>query len=247
MRIRNPGDPLGMLRRPSAYQPLKTFVARNVQPQATSNIQLSGGKSRPYHYSLASTSTVPFASVEGSGGIQKEFSWGEIIEIPPGITVNVRNSSRHAGDIIIQSGQDTSNTPARISFPISFIPYGSSVDPYYFQQDGFIDTRRARRCYWVFFAQEAPADFDITTLGYYAQHTANPEGNNIFDTASWAFTQSIIAGDYVGYIPIGLSTTYPTFVTDNVVPMMLADYQRIFFSQQGDTPFSFNFAVLEYL
>lgn len=246
MRIQNPGDPLGMLKSgKNTYQPLKTFVARNVQPQAVSSIQLSGGKNKPFYYSLASTSTIPFAAVEGSGGIQKEFSWGEIIEIPPGITVNVKNSSRHAGDIIIQSGTDHSNTPARISFPIAFAPFGDSGD--LLQQTGFIDTRRARRCYWVNPGFEAELDSRVYILGYYAQHTANPEGNNIFDTASWLSAVFMNVGDAITYVPIGMGVDIPTFTTDNMLPMMLADYQRIMLEGLGDVAPFYSFVVLEYL
>lgn len=249
MSRQNPGDPLGMLKSKSGYQPLKTFVARNVPPQATSNIQLSGGKNKPYYYSLASTSTIPFAAVEGSGGIQKEFSWGEVIEIPPGITVNVKNSSRHAGDIIIESGEDRSNTPARISFPISFTVLPGTTT---FAQDGFVDTRRARRCYWVFQQVVMPEEVDplVSILGYYAQHTANPEGNNIFDTASWIDdVKGLLPLQAIQQLPICLGADYQTQVANNMLPMMLADYQRIFykFEDAFEAPTRFNFVVLEYL
>jgi hypothetical protein len=240
-------DKLGMLKHGGPqYQPLKTFIARNVQPQQVSTIQLSGGKTQPYYYALASTSTVPFASVQGAGGIQKDFSWGEVIEIPPGLTVNVTNSSRHAGDIIIQSGQDRSNTPARISFPISFELLTDAIT---YGQRGFIDTRRARRCYWVFNPFNVPEafSFDISILGYYAQHTANPEGNNIFDSASWISTvNGIVPGQVVSMAPICLSADYQTYVVRNMLPMVMADYERIFFIWDAPSPPEFNFAVLEY-
>jgi len=112
-------------------QPKNTFFAGNVKPGADSNLHLSGGVAIPYFYSLGNQSTVPFVKFQGSGGTQKTFTWGELIEVKPNEQVQVFNASYMPGDIQIQSGHDFCNKPQRISVPIEtdLNPLNLVVDP----------------------------------------------------------------------------------------------------------------------
>jgi len=104
------------------FQPLNTYFGQNIPPGKNASIVLSGGLNEPYFYSLGNQSTVPFIRLEGSGNTQKQFTWGETIEVLPGQNVQVQNASYHAGDIQIQSGRDVANKPSRITLEPEYGP-----------------------------------------------------------------------------------------------------------------------------
>jgi hypothetical protein len=102
----------------ASVQPKNTFFASNIKPGANANLHLSGGSNETYYYSLGNQSTVPFVQFQGSGGTQKTFTWGELIEVKAREQIQVFNASYMPGDIQIQSGHDYCNAPARVSVPI---------------------------------------------------------------------------------------------------------------------------------
>ena len=115
-------------------------------------------------WSLSSLSTVPYVRFTGPGGFQKEFSWGEIVEVPKGCEATLENASYHVGDIVLNGGRDYSTCPARITVPVFLrelflsgnIPKLTPLPPGFPDPSDFpiaiapswpVDVRRARRAY----------------------------------------------------------------------------------------------------
>ncbi len=159
-------------------QPLNTFFAQGVLPFQKSPIILSAGSDTPYYYSLGNQSTVPFIRLQGSGGTQKEFTWGETIEVLPGQNVQVQSASYMHGDIQIQSGKDIANRPRRITVSVPVTPYPAnetgeaellaSITPLF-----PCDTRQARSA-WLGCSIEvgaAEASPILTIIGLNHQHS----------------------------------------------------------------------------
>lgn len=227
-------------------QPKNTFFAGNVKPMANSNLILSGGPDVPYYYSLGDQSTVPFVRFQGSGGTQKEFSWGEVIEVKPNEQVQVFSASYMPGDIQIQSGHDYANTPRRISIPVEiadlpanyFTPDGVPLPPGFIINPKFpCDTRRCKNA-WLsvkWFTGTYPTtatDNDLNhviIIGQNQQHTFVPEAellspiiSPLFFNSGKKYYQDFIlpALSQIGLIPLG----YNAQASDPSVPHTLCDY-----------------------
>lgn len=245
------------------FQPLQTFWHKNAKPGQVTSINLSGGAKKSFYFSLGVNSTVPFVRLEGVGSTQKEFSWGETVEIPPGVTVNVRNSSKHAGDIEIQSGTDYA-VPPSISFPVTFPRLASPnfFDPALAYLSSPIDTKRARRG-WMYFGTGIDGgavppigiNVSISILGYYDVHTSGPNTQPVnipqIPPATWASGFTWPAGSTMGAIPLGFNAG-ACFVPDSTIAMMLPDFLRVllFHSPPVDDTLDLGnnfYAVLEYL
>ena len=117
-----------------------TYKVGLVQPGALSKTQLGPG-----WYSLSSLSNVPYVTLVGRGGTQKTFSWGELVFIPDGNLVTVKNESLHAGDIYINSGRDFCSKPHRVTVPVQTAIRAAqstleALTP--------VDVRSARRAYF---------------------------------------------------------------------------------------------------
>ena len=156
-------------------QPRSNFFQSAVTPLTNSKLQLPGGKTEPFYYCLGVDSTIPFISLQGGGASQKIFSWGEMIEVPPGQTVTVKNESYMLGDISINSGHDFAAKPERISLPVDINILDDSSLP------GFVtrtitpkfpaDTRRCRRGYLKFQIFTGSDDFFIVFTGKPVKHS----------------------------------------------------------------------------
>lgn len=120
-----------------------SFALGFILPNQVSSQRLSTGV-----YSLSSRSNIPYARLLGKG-IDKVFSWGEIVEVPSGQICSVYNASYHAGDLFINGGCDTDNKPARITVPVPFDDGASRIiaGKQYFVPTYPADVRMARRAY----------------------------------------------------------------------------------------------------
>lgn len=242
-------------------QPLNTFFQQNVEPFQKSSIILSGGADRPYFYSLGNQSTVPFVRLQGSGGTQKEFTWGETVEVGPGQNVQVESASYMAGDIQIQSGADTANKPARTTIPVKTDPdilafedlseevsVLSGVFP--------CDCRGARRAYLGCRLANVFNSTRIDIVGLNKQHSWTGgviSSVTAIDPPGKKYEESILFGsfDTTSQVPLGYGASYH----DPGQPMTLADYVYWKFNAGGgsrnpDQPqpfFGSWFYVLEYL
>lgn len=133
-------------------QPYSSFQALNVQPEAVTNLKLSGGQTIPYVYSLGVNSTVPYIKLIGGMNSQKLFSWNEQIVVHPGQFVTVANASYHPGDIFIQAGSDPSAKAGRVTIPFTLNEVSVPGEDNYVEPSFVVDTRRARRAYVVGFS-----------------------------------------------------------------------------------------------
>ena len=111
-------------------QPQNLYIAENVDAQTESKLRLPGGKNESRWYSLGSQSTVPFVQFLGGGAVQKIFTWGEMVEVPPNQEVLVKNASLMRGDIIIVSGQDFAAKPRRITVPVTMFDANGNTGPW---------------------------------------------------------------------------------------------------------------------
>jgi hypothetical protein len=243
-------------------QPLNTFFQQNVEPFQKSSIILSGGVDRPYHYSLGNQSTVPFVRLQGSGGTQKEFTWGETVEVLPGQNVQVESASYMAGDIQIQSGKDAANKPARTTISVKTDPdilaFEDLTEESQVLRGVFpCDCRGARRAYLgCFLANVFPLSSRVHITGLNKQHSWT--GGVIASVAALEptgkkYDEYITFGsfDIASQVPLGYGASYH----DPTNPMTLADYVYWEFftgggSRNPDEPqpfFGSWFYVLEYL
>jgi hypothetical protein len=203
---------------------------------------------------LGNQSTVPFVRLQGSGGTQKEFTWGETVEVMPGQNVQVESASYMPGDIQIQSGKDTQNRPARTTIPIQVIgetPEGEtlgSITPVH-----PCDCRGAKRAYLcILFRTSDDGDFGGTLLRLYGinkQHSwpgevssywsgLEPTGKKYYEE------RSLASGVYYSMLGLGLGSDF----TPSDYPMILADF--VLWKLETDVIGGYNinfFYTLEYL
>lgn len=177
----------------SQYQPKSNYFQANINPLSLSNLQLPGGKSESFFYCLGIDSTVPFVSLQGGGVSQKIFTWGEMIEVPPGQTVTVKNESFMRGDIQINSGHDFSAKPERISVPLRIksvvgSPAEPDVSPGSQISEFPADTRRCRRAFVA---------CNLTTVAALAQHSIVIFGKAI--KHSFPGVDTTLVGGYYNY------------------------------------------------
>lgn len=199
-------------------QPFNTFFCQNIEPGQKSSITLSGGRNQPYYYSLGNQSTVPFVRLQGSGNTQKEFTWGETIEVMPGQNVQVQSASYMPGDIQIQSGRDIANRPDRISIPCKVTPLtvdfgnyplGSVVTPTF-----PVDCRQAKRAWLVSNIQlNKNAIPELEILGINKQHSWPPEIFSQFTLLAptgkkYVTTYQFVSGTTYCQIPLGYNAQF---------------------------------------
>jgi hypothetical protein len=200
-------------------QPRQTFFMPYVQPgQEAKNMRLSGGVTEPYYYSLSSRSTVPYVEISGGTKSNKLLSWGEVIMVPPGEMLTVKNASYHQGDIAINSGQDWVEAPTRVTVPVplNLTVVGLSL----FIKTAFpVDCRRAKRAYAtidILLGALTPiavvnkwreSSFNTTVAGY-----GGAPANPIF-----AEIVTIPAFTKFGLFPLG------KMAADTITPMTLGD------------------------
>lgn len=148
------------------YSSIKTTNAR---PNQRTNLVASGGQ----NWSLSSLSNVPYVRFTGPGGFQKEFSWGEIVELPPGVDAFVENASYHPGDIILNGGTDYANLPSRITVPVNMtngvggpVITEAPAAPFTAATQFRADVRRARRAYFAIIITSLDISIGFSILGY---------------------------------------------------------------------------------
>lgn len=214
------------------YQVQQTFFASQVEPDAVSTINLSGGRTIPYYFSLGINSTVPFVQLESGGGAKKEFSWGETVEVPPGQLLTVRNVSYMSGDIQIQSGKDYAPTPTRIQ---KYITLG---DPTFNETPGigflrstmFVDLRRARRAFLAFSTNPSGvidlADPVLLSVAHYNKQHSTESPDFYFDNAIFVTSYTIPPFTAPGILPIGYMMAHMD--PNSCVPQVLGDYVTLF-------------------
>jgi hypothetical protein len=125
-------------------RPYSTYSVLAAPAQTRTKLQLGPGL-----YSLSSLATVPYVSFVGLGQHEKLFSWGELVEVPVGKMITVKNASYHQGDIFINAGQDYATLPSRVTVPVPVTDFGIDGGFHSFATLFPVDTRRARRAYFV--------------------------------------------------------------------------------------------------
>lgn len=187
-------------------QPQNLYIAENIPPLAESKLRLPGGKKESRWYSLGSQSTCPFVQFIGGGAVQKIFTWGEMVEVPPGQEVLVKNASYMRGDIFIVSGQDFAAKPRRITVPVGIVDQNGDYGPFFDFSVAFTltpefpcDTRNCHEAY-----------FDLYILG------GDQEGANInVEVYYW----QVIHSWFGPTVPLGIASQWAKL---EVVPPLTA-------------------------
>lgn len=183
------------------YQPAHMVSEQLLLPGHASSVQVSGGQNTPYYYYLGANNTIPFVRFE-SPDTQKELSWGDVIELPPRVLLNVRNVSYMPGDLQIQSGTWPSPGPKRITVPIrcqvqTVAPGTVLIEPLY-----PCDTRRAVKAYFAFSLGALVDEMEITVSGYFDQHSQNPDITAVREAYQDSYD---LAAPEVDTLPLGTS------------------------------------------
>lgn len=188
-----------------------TVRADNVRPRQKANGLMLG----PGKWSLSSMSSVPYVRLIGPSNSQKEFSWGEIVEVPQGASAQVENASYHVGDIVLSGGADYAAIPNRVTVPAQFIDTTTGLllaappavgVPTFVRTAWKVDCRRARRAFLILDLTSI-LNFDVTVRGYAEQRThrtANQVGGTLGAPAG------------TGYLTIN---TLPAATAGFVVPL----------------------------
>lgn len=209
-------------------QPRSNFFQPNVTPLSSSNLQLPGGKTEPFYYCLGVDSTIPFVSLQGGGVSQKVFTWGEMIEVPPGQTCTIKNESYMRGDIQVNSGHDYAAKPERIS-----VPFQITIDDTIFP--GFriysapfpADTRRCRRAFLACNIAGGSASTGMAFSGRNKKHSF-PSVNNTGGPTGYDSGFSLPPFTNIDLIPMSYGgfdegAYYPAGLTDQVIPLIFSD------------------------
>jgi hypothetical protein len=197
-------------------QPQQLYIAENVEAQTESKLRLPGGTKESRWYSLGSQSTVPFVQFIGGGAVQKIFTWGEMIEVPPNQEVLVRNASLMRGDIIIVSGKDPVARPRRITVPVTMLDATGGTGPWTdFSVENLIttefpcDTRNCHEAYLDIRIQGGNQNGSLVIVQveywdfihtYTAQLVALPGF-----TAPWGKNEVLVPDTNYTRIPLGIS------------------------------------------
>jgi len=228
-------------------QPFSSFQALNVQPDAPTNLKLSGGQTIPYIYSLGVNSTIPYIRLLGGANSQKLFSWNEQIVVPPRTFVTVANASYHPGDIFIQAGSDPSAKPGRVTIPFTLREVVVPSADNYVEPTFVVDTRRARRAYVVGFSStlnDLPMyTFNAVGYAHARSHIVNPTYSSEADPVA-LFVSTIEVAPFTdpGILPLGNKALFTDTVHD------LLDFASFTWTDIATESLSGGFHyVLEYL
>jgi hypothetical protein len=186
-------------------QKQQNYFAPAIEPLTQSNLRLPGGGpgQGSYYYSLGVQSTVPFVTLEGGGSSQKDFSWGELIEVKEGQQVTIKNSSFMKGDIEVVSGLDYGAKPERISVGVDIV--GDPLTPGALIRPLFpADTRRCRQAYLLMSLTTGADPLTIAIRGFNKKHsvTASIDGTPI-PAPQYVTTFIIPPATVAGQFPLG--------------------------------------------
>jgi hypothetical protein len=213
----------------SEFQMQTTFIAENTQPQTESKLTLPGGQTESFWYTLGSQSTVPFVQLVGGGMAQKIFTWGELIEVPPGQKVIVKNASLMRGDIIIESGKDYAAKPRRITIPVAILDDNGDTSDEWDADGGYFvefpcDARNAHQAFFdvvIETGNDAGSFVDIFVFHSQFIHTyTSPVIPNFFAIGLDGFTYGVVQNSLLTRMPLGLDHQYPH---DSAQPMSMLD------------------------
>jgi len=176
-----------------------------IPPLSNSGLMLSGGQpgQGSFYYSLGIQSTVPFVTLEGGGSSQKDFSWGELIEVKEGQQVTVKNSSYMKGDVEIVSGLDYGAKPERISVAVDIV--GDPLIPGEILTPSFpADTRRCRQAYLLISMTVGAAAMNVAIRGFNKKHsvTTGIDGT-VIPVSQYITTYQYAPATALGQIPLG--------------------------------------------
>lgn len=217
-----------------------TFSTGFVQPE-----QITHHLFGPGYYSLSTLSTCPYASFIGLAGKEKIFSWGEIVHIPPGAAVRLKNASFHAGDVVVNSGRDFSTVPSRVTVPVrvkitSIDEETDAVEPVY-----PADTRRCRRAYVAVDLTTGAAARTITFFSSIGPSKGGRSHNSETDEvgiAGYGTSVVIPPNTTAGVFPMGfLAETGP-----QTLPHALLDFTAFVFSKAPGASVKNVYYILEY-
>jgi hypothetical protein len=200
-------------------QPRQTFFMPGVRPgQEAKNMRLSGGVKEPFYYSMSSRSTVPYVEISGGTKSNKLLSWGEVIMVPPGEMLTVKNASYHQGDVAINSGPDFVEIPTRVTVPVPFKITGT--DPRLFYDVEFpVDCRRAKRAYGLVTLQlNVPVIITVEASQQESSFATGIVGDGTPAATPQYFEQLTIPPfTKFGLFPLGLRPS------NDIIPMCLLD------------------------
>jgi hypothetical protein len=188
-------------------------------------------------YSLNKRSNVPFISLIGSAGYKKTISWGELVDVPGGQLVTVRNASYHGGDIFVNKGRDICNRPSRITVPVQFKPIFLGTPsgtppaaPALYGADFPCDTRAAKRAYLNIDAN-LESNSSVYVRGRRLDGSMNTENSlgvlNVPFGPGVGFLSGLayLLGEQMAYIPLGQGA----IASDDSRPHNLLDAGDVFF------------------
>ncbi len=220
-----------------------TLSQLGVEPgKLAKDLRLSEGK-----WCLSALSNVPFITVTIQDS-PKVFTWGELIEIPSGCMGQVINSSKHKGDIYVNSGWDFSNKPKRITVPTPLVFFDIStgaesdytvppvVYPFTATTKYSIDTRNAVRAYlYLDITFQTPeggfpqVDFAIigqpntTSLNTY--NLASIFAGSALPKTGYACNYTLLSATKGAVIPLGFNAQAAECCN---APQALLDYAQVF-------------------
>jgi len=222
-------------------QPQNLYLAENVDAQTESKLRLPGGSKESRWYSLGSQSTVPFVQFIGGGDVQKIFTWGELVEVPPGQEVLVKNASLMRGDIFIVSGQDFAAKPRRITVPVTLIDANGDVGPWFdFSVVNTIttefpcDTRNCHEAYLdVYMLGGDLEDTGINVEVYYwmFNRTYTAQLSPLGIASPWIKLDYVPPNTFIRRIPLGINQLMGNWTSE---PQSLLDKAEVVISNDSE-------------
>jgi hypothetical protein len=226
-------------------QKQQNYFQPAVPPLSNTTLRLPGGDPGmgPNYYSLGIQSTVPFVTLEGGGSSQKEFSWGELIEVKEGQQVTVKNSSYMKGDVEIVSGLNYSAKPERISVAVEML--GDPLVPGTQFRAAFpADTRRCRKAYFVCDVDVNADPLVIAIRGLNKKHSVTSEiDGTTFPVPAYFTGLTIAPNTTIGQIPLGFGLAGGLIPNSPMALFDTAEFSLIV----PAIPFTINFPMFMYV
>lgn len=183
-----------------------SFTLGFLKPNQVSSQRLSPGS-----YSLSARSNIPFARLIGKG-VDKIFTWGETVEVPPGMLCTVSNACFHAGDLFLNSGCDLDNRPAAITVPFLLGNQTVFADLAGYGSPYPVDVRMARKAYANVSLEKNGVGTGVVSVFGQRFDGSHNTFNELFASLGTGFQSntSVPLNTSVGPVPLGKNIIYGT-------------------------------------
>jgi hypothetical protein len=250
-------DPLGKkqaekLRRHIPWSQGQVAVKRVRRLGSNDNNEHDGLTLGEGRWCLHTRSTVPLALISTASIGEHAISWGEVLEIPEGVSGRIRNASFHDGDIYLAAvglAGIPAPRPRAVTVPAVITSVGTPITSF---KTSPLDTRFARSASLVIVGLGTPLTYEVHYLAPTRGVAWSP---TLAGATNGEFTMQRTTAGPVHVLPLGIAAGAYLDPAGNTAPsteaMALLDWLYVTASEpdadaKGFNPLAKSFFVLEY-